>query len=50
MGCTRVLVAPEGLLKYHRDARKMTTRKTRTCGMLMDCSAMVVVVYVLVVE
>lgn len=43
----RVLVPDgevEGLLKYHREARKMTTRKTRTWGMLMDCSAMVALV------
>lgn len=33
----------EGLLKYQREARKMTTRKTTTWGMLMDCSAMVAV-------
>jgi len=32
---------PDGLLRYHRDARKMTTRKTRTWGRLIDCSVMV---------
>lgn len=31
----------EGLLKYHRMARTVTMRKTMTCGMFMDCSAMV---------
>jgi hypothetical protein len=31
----------DGLLKYQRMARKVTTRKTRTWGMLIDCSVMV---------
>jgi hypothetical protein len=52
LGAARVPVAV-GLLKYHRMARKVTTRNTRTCGMLIDCSAMVaccVFVVVVVVE
>lgn len=44
-GAERAGVTPacvlDGLLRYHRDARKMTTRKTRTWGMLIDCSVMV---------
>jgi hypothetical protein len=43
LGAARV-PASDGLLKcrYHRTARKVKTRKTRTCGMLMLCCAMAV--------
>jgi hypothetical protein len=37
-----VACVADGLLRYHRETRKMTTRKTRTWGMLIDCSAMLV--------
>jgi len=39
--CVCVGLMLEGLLKYQRTARKVTTRKTRTWGMLIDWEGIV---------